>query len=206
MRTSVVAIGADVLLAGCASVPTPVPVVGPRAGLSGLVGDWSGEYSSPETGRSGSISFKLEAGKDTAFGSVVMVPRVQYDRVTGGTPVERPTIMAAATQKPTELLTIRFVRMEGNQIVGTPGSDDRVIHARLSKGSTVLMASDSPAGMPVTQGDNFWIKCGLRWSGGDRDAVQGVWRRWEGHHGNPGHVLGRSLRDAQGQVRHWLDV
>ena len=119
MRTSFVAICSAVLLAGCASVPRPVPVVGPRAGLGALVGDWSGQYSSPETGRSGSIAFKLEAGKDTAFGSVVMVPRAQYDRVAAGAPVERQTVMASTTQKSGELLTIRFVRMERNQVVGT---------------------------------------------------------------------------------------
>lgn len=38
-----------------------------------------------------------------------------------------------------------------------PESADRVIHARVSKGSTVLMASDPPVGMAVTQGDNVWI-------------------------------------------------
>ncbi|MEO8192916.1 MAG: VOC family protein [Gemmatimonadales bacterium] len=39
---------------------------------------------------------------------------------------------------------------------GPPGSEDRIVHARLSKGSIVVMASDSPAGMPVKQGNNFW--------------------------------------------------
>jgi hypothetical protein len=94
-------------------------VIGPRPGLSALVGDWSGEYTSPETGRSGSIAFKLEAGKDTAFGSIVMIPRAQYDRVSTGVPVEHPNVTGAALQRPGELLTIRFVRMEGSHVVGT---------------------------------------------------------------------------------------
>jgi PhnB protein len=34
---------------------------------------------------------------------------------------------------------------------------NRVIHARLSKGSTVIMASDTPPGMPVKRGDNVWV-------------------------------------------------
>ena len=38
-----------------------------------------------------------------------------------------------------------------------PGSADRTIHAHLSAGPVVIMASDSPAEMRVTQGDNFWI-------------------------------------------------
>jgi len=40
-----------------------------------------------------------------------------------------------------------------------PGAEDRVIHARLSKGgaATVVMASDSQPGMPVKNGDNAWL-------------------------------------------------
>lgn len=89
MKTSklFVAVIAAVLLAGCASRPAPVPVIGPRSDLSALVGDWSGEYNSPETGRSGSIAFTLKSGKDTAFGRVVMVPKAQNEPVTPGSVV-----------------------------------------------------------------------------------------------------------------------
>ena len=40
-----------------------------------------------------------------------------------------------------------------------PGGEDRVVHARLSKGgaSTVVMASDSPPGMQVQQGNYCWL-------------------------------------------------
>jgi len=107
------------LLAGCKSVPTPVPVIGQGSDMSALVGDWSGEYTSPETGRSGSISFTLQAGKDTAIGSVVMVPKAQNQPVTAAAAVDHPTVMSSATQKPGSLLTIRFVRLEGSQILGT---------------------------------------------------------------------------------------
>ena len=34
---------------------------------------------------------------------------------------------------------------------------DLIIHARLSKGDAVLMASDAEAGKPVRVGDNFWV-------------------------------------------------
>jgi PhnB protein len=34
---------------------------------------------------------------------------------------------------------------------------DKIMHARLTKGSMILMASDNPPGMPVRQGDNFSI-------------------------------------------------
>jgi len=38
-----------------------------------------------------------------------------------------------------------------------PGAESRVLHARLEKGSVVLMASDSPPGMSVTFGNNYHI-------------------------------------------------
>lgn len=37
------------------------------------------------------------------------------------------------------------------------GADNRVMHARLAKGSAVLMASDTMPGMPYKQGTNFSI-------------------------------------------------
>ena len=39
---------------------------------------------------------------------------------------------------------------------------DKVIHARLESGSTVIMASDSGKGMPVKDGDDVWLslQCG----------------------------------------------
>ena len=38
-----------------------------------------------------------------------------------------------------------------------PKTADLVLHARLSKGSAVIMASDCPPGMPLQQGNNFSI-------------------------------------------------
>ena len=39
---------------------------------------------------------------------------------------------------------------------------DKVIHARLESGSTVIMASDSGHGLPVKDGDDVWLslQCG----------------------------------------------
>ena len=39
----------------------------------------------------------------------------------------------------------------------TPETKDLVLHARISKGDQVIMASDCPPGMPMTQGNNFSI-------------------------------------------------
>lgn len=114
-----VAVTATALLAACASVPTPVPVMGPTSDVSALVGEWSGDYSNPETGRSGSIAFTLKAGKDTAVGSVVMVPRDNKQQVTMGQPADRPVVRTSVAAGSSEVLTIRFVRMEGSHLVGT---------------------------------------------------------------------------------------
>jgi PhnB protein len=40
---------------------------------------------------------------------------------------------------------------------GPPGSENRVLHARITKGSAVLMASDTMPEMPFTQGNNIHI-------------------------------------------------
>lgn len=121
MKTSTTfsAIAALALLTGCASRPTPVAVIGPTSDLAALVGEWSGEYTSPETGRSGSIVFTLQAGKDTAVGSVVMVPRAPTEPVTPGMGVNQAVVRTNRTQAAGELLTIRFVRLEGGHLIGT---------------------------------------------------------------------------------------
>lgn len=38
-----------------------------------------------------------------------------------------------------------------------PGSEGRVLHARLVKGPTVLMASDTMPGMPYQRGNDVWL-------------------------------------------------
>src|SRR5256886_3075331 len=52
-----------------------VPVGGTAGEVAALAGQWEGSYASAATGRSGSISFTLSAGSDSAFGDVIMIPR-----------------------------------------------------------------------------------------------------------------------------------
>ena len=52
-------------------------------------------------------------------------------------------------------LSIRSFKDAG--VPGPPGSEDRIIHARLSQGNAVLMASDSMPGAPFVQGNNVYI-------------------------------------------------
>lgn len=98
--------------AACSANPSPVPVIGATADLSALAGEWAGEYRSAAAGRSGSISFKLEAGRDTAFGDVLMIPAGQEVTATG---TNRTTSAMRAAPR---ALLIRFVRVSGNELSG----------------------------------------------------------------------------------------
>ncbi len=105
-----------VALAACAGYPPPVPVSGSASDLGALAGQWDGEYSSVETGRSGSITFRLVAGTDSAFGDVIMVPRGQAQAIRPA-PREGPQAAGMAGPQP-EALTIRFVRVTGGTVSG----------------------------------------------------------------------------------------
>jgi hypothetical protein len=99
------------LLLACGGAQTPVPVVGASTDISQLSGEWYGEYSSVESGRSGSIVFKLVAGTDTATGDVFMTPQwLMRQGNAQAQPTPQPTTTPA--------LTIRFVRVTGGQVSG----------------------------------------------------------------------------------------
>ena len=53
-----------------------------------------------------------------------------------------------------ELQLITFGDMGGNV---PPDAKDRIAHARISKGSAVLLASDNMPGMPFNAGDNSFV-------------------------------------------------
>jgi hypothetical protein len=98
-------------VAACAMHPQVVPLEGAPDDLRALEGEWVGEYRSFETGRSGSILFTLVAGRDTATGDVLMVPRE-----SGGVHRDAPPALPHNGPQP---LSIRFVRVDGNLITGT---------------------------------------------------------------------------------------
>ena len=98
--------------AACAGNAPPVTVFGSPGDVLALAGQWEGEYRSTETGRSGSIWFKLEAGRDTAYGDVLMVPKE-----TGIAQTE-PRAQRDLQSIP-QILSIRFVRATGRIISGT---------------------------------------------------------------------------------------
>ena len=53
-----------------------------------------------------------------------------------------------------DLQLIKFSDMPGNV---PPEAKDRIAHARLAKGISVLMASDNMPGMTFNPGDNFFV-------------------------------------------------
>jgi hypothetical protein len=106
---------ATALLAACASSPEPVPVTGAPVEIYALAGQWSGTYTSPTLGRSGTIEFNLDAGRDTAFGDVTMVPRGWTRPLR---PMDDPVADARDAPAP-RVLTIAFVRVEDGVVSGT---------------------------------------------------------------------------------------
>jgi hypothetical protein len=59
-------------LVGCAGSLNTFPVKGKDTELAKVKGNWEGEYTSPDTGRSGTISFTLDLGHATGEGEVLM--------------------------------------------------------------------------------------------------------------------------------------
>ena len=106
-----VAMALAVVVLGCGAPGTPVPISGSSTDLAALAGEWSGQYSSLETGRSGSIVFRLTAGTDSATGDVMMSAMT-----SGGPRGGDPGVPSLTT--PPLVISIRFVRIEGGRVSG----------------------------------------------------------------------------------------
>jgi hypothetical protein len=93
------------------SVENPAPVV-PVGGAdtSALVGKWVGDYSSTETGRSGSIVIEFKSGGKVARGDVLMQPK--------GYSASAPEGSDPLKSMP-QVLQISFVNVEGGAVKGT---------------------------------------------------------------------------------------
>lgn len=103
-------------LGACAASRSPVPLVGAATDVSALAGEWVGDYSSVESGRSGSISFTLKAATDSAFGDVVMIPAGLGRPLQ---PWRGDNVTGMGQVAPATVLTIRFVRVEAGHVSGT---------------------------------------------------------------------------------------
>lgn len=110
--------GAAISMPACSPSRPEIELTSNDFDLSPLVGKWSGDYSSKVTGRSGTISFTLEAGEAAAFGNVVFQPRPLAGAVAqpiGGSMTGGQQTVAVT---PRQLLTIHFVRKEDKRVVG----------------------------------------------------------------------------------------
>ena len=94
----------------CALPKRPIEISADDFDVSPLIGQWSGEYANPETGRSGTVDFTLRAGESAAFGEVMMVPTA----ASSGS-----ATTAGAAGKSRTPLRISFIRKEGGGVVGT---------------------------------------------------------------------------------------
>jgi hypothetical protein len=99
---------------GCVSNPPSTQVTASDFDLNPLVGEWRGNYSSTQTGRTGTIAFTLRAGESSASGNIVMIPRP--DSLLTAADEERVTNLAAPGKT---VLTINFLRKEGGNLSGT---------------------------------------------------------------------------------------
>jgi hypothetical protein len=106
MRSKIMAAIPLMLASACAFNPATVPVLGAVPDVLELAGQWSGEYWSLDSGRSGSIVFRLEAGADSAIGDVLMIPTGRWHDHPDG---RHPT---------SEYLSIAFVRVSGGRVRG----------------------------------------------------------------------------------------
>ena len=118
LKTSVLTLLGALTLGACGASRSPVPLVGSSNDVSALAGEWAGDYSSAESGRSGSISFTLRAATDSAFGDVVMIP-AGLGRPLMPWRGENMTAGGAAQVPASTVLTIRFVRVEQGHVSGT---------------------------------------------------------------------------------------
>jgi hypothetical protein len=114
-RSALAAIALAASIGACRYQPTPVPLLASTADIAALSGTWNGEYSSLQSGRSGSISFTIKAGKDTAYGDVVMTP-------TSGQPLRAADADSRGHVEHSQfadVLRVTFVRVIGGMIEGS---------------------------------------------------------------------------------------
>ena len=91
---------------GCASRPPETVMSASDFDLGPLVGEWRGDYTNPQAGRSGTINFTLRAGESSASGKVVMIPG-------------KADTLASAAAMARSVINISFMRKEGNKVTGT---------------------------------------------------------------------------------------
>ena len=107
---AIIAVAAAGACSSNKSVAPPVPVTGAKeSDLKALAGKWSGDYTSVDTGRSGSIVFEFKAGGTEGYGDVLMWPVGSKD--PNQTPEQAMNTMP-------QVIEINSVRSEGGYVTG----------------------------------------------------------------------------------------
>jgi len=114
-RSALATIALATLLGGCRYQPTPVPLQAEPADILALAGTWEGTFQSAQSGRSGSFTLEVRAGKDTAFGDVVMIPH--GGQAFTAADVDSPAHVQHSPSP--QVLRITFVRVFGGMVEGT---------------------------------------------------------------------------------------
>jgi hypothetical protein len=111
-------VGLAALLAACSSQQSPAPEIpvgaAKKSDRSALVGKWFGEYSSQDTGRSGSIVFEFKEG-ETAHGDVLMWPKGSRNVMA---PSEVKALPEDQLKTMPQILQISFVEAKGGYLTG----------------------------------------------------------------------------------------
>jgi hypothetical protein len=97
----------------CRYQPPPVVLQGTPPEIAALAGEWSGEYSGAQSGRSGSIVLRITAGRDTAFGDVTMVSNVGQRPVAAHDARDH-----LAHARSADVLRVTFVRVADGRVSG----------------------------------------------------------------------------------------
>jgi hypothetical protein len=106
-----------VVLAACSSAPPPpVSVDANQRDLNAMAGNWSGDYFSGDTGRTGSIRLALDAEQGAVSGTVLMFPR---GRSSALEPANRQASPSTSAPRGGQPLSIRFIVIEDGMVSGT---------------------------------------------------------------------------------------
>lgn len=107
-----------VILAACSSAPPPPPVSvdANQKDLNAMAGDWSGQYFSGDTGRTGSIRLNLNAEAGAVSGTLLMFPK---GRSSAMEPANRQGSPSTGAPRGGQPLSIRFIVIEDGVVSGT---------------------------------------------------------------------------------------
>lgn len=103
-----------VALSACHYTPTPVVLHASPGDVMSLAGTWEGTFLGKESARTGTITFTIEAGKDTAHGDVLLEASAQYQFVAADVASGEHRLHSRAP----EVLRITWVGLHSGYVEG----------------------------------------------------------------------------------------